>query len=373
MTTIIDGTSGVTFPAGGVGNPAGAVVGLTDTQTLTNKTLTSPTLTTPALGTPTSGVMTNTTGINYDGFKNRIINGAMVIDQRNNGSAVTSAITGVYPVDRFVCSSGIGMGEFSAQRSSVAPAGFNNSLLATVTTANASYVSTRFNVIYQSIEGYNVADLGWGTANAQTVTVSFWFRSSVVATFSGALRNSAADRSYPFSFSNTVADTWTYITVTISGDTTGTWAKDNTSGIILDVTFGAGSARLGAANTWAAANYVGVTGTYNFMQTVGNTFYITGVQLEKGSTATSFDYRSYGTEFMLCQRYYQKHTGIYYSGYGATTNYIFVPWKVTMRASPTVTGLGGGTQDQATVDFASAYTAGAAYAYYNNPTASAEL
>ena len=288
-------------------------------------------------------------GSNNVTFRNKIINGAMVIDQRNNGAAVTSYVTGVYPVDRFVCASGLSMGDFSAQRSTTVPSGFYNSLLATVTTANASYVSTRFNVIYQSIEGYNVADLGWGTANAQTVTVSFWFRSSVVATFSGALRNATVDRSYPFSFSNTVADTWTYITVTIPGDTTGTWAKDNTAGIILDVTFGAGSARLGAANTWAAANYVGVTGTYNFMQTVGNTFYITGVQLEAGTTASPFEYRLYPTELALCQRYYFQKTasdsstiyGIPNAYNGDTGNQFFNFWlPVVMRTTPTVTSSG---------------------------------
>jgi hypothetical protein len=250
------------------------------------------------------------------GFKNRIINGAMVIDQRNAGASVTiNAASYTYTVDRWAALGQAADGVYTVQRSATAPAGFTNSLLATVTTADASIGASQYYVLKQAIEGLNVADLNLGTANAATVTLSFWVRSSLTGVFSGSITNSAYNRAYPFSYTINAANTWEQKTVTIAGDTTGTWLSDNGAGIIVYMDLGSGSANKGTANAWAGSGLVGVTGSVNLIGTSGATFYITGVQLEKGSTATSFDYRPYSAELALCQRYYIKINNP--SGYNA--------------------------------------------------------
>ncbi len=237
----------------------------------------------------------------YTGFKNRIINGAMMIDQRNAGASITPT-DGQYSVDRWKASLNVSS-KFSLQQSTTAPAGFINSLLAT-SLSSYSVGAGEVTGVQQVVEGLNVADLGWGTASAATVTLSFWVRSSLTGTFGGSLRNSAANRSYPFSYTISSANTWEQKSVTIAGDTSGTWLTTNGVGIQLYFAFGAGSTFSSTANSWQAGNYISVTGATSVVGTNGATFYITGVQLEKGSTATSFDYRPYGTELMLCQRYF---------------------------------------------------------------------
>jgi hypothetical protein len=235
------------------------------------------------------------------GFKNRIINGAMTISQRNGTSTVTPADT-AYTLDRWQSRND---GKFSVAQSTVAPAGFTNSLLVT-SLSSYSVGSTDFYTQAQQIEGFNISDLAWGTASASPVTLSFWVRSSLTGTFGGALRNSANNRSYVFSYSISSANTWTNVSVTIAGDTTGTWLTDNGVGIRVEFGLGVGSSNSGTAGSWGANANRSVTGAVSVVGTNGATWQVTGVQLEKGSTATSFDYRPYGTELQLCQRYYYK-------------------------------------------------------------------
>jgi hypothetical protein len=233
-------------------------------------------------------------------FRNRILNGAMQIDQRNAGASVTPT-NGQYTLDRWQVGH-TQTSKFSVQQSSTAPVGFTKSLLVTSLSAYSVLSSDSFTV-QQMIEGYNVADLAWGTANAATVTLSFWVRSSLTGTFAGVLENSAYARSYPFTYTISSANTWEKKSITVTGDTTGTWNTDNTGGINVRFSLGAGSTYSGTAGAWAGANYSSATGATSVVGTNGATFYITGVQLEKGTTATSFDYRPYGTELQLCQRY----------------------------------------------------------------------
>jgi hypothetical protein len=279
----------------------------------------------------------------FYGMKSRIINGAMVIDQRNNGASVTiNSDNAKFSADRWYFQGVNTDGVFTVQQSSTAPTGFTKSLLLTVTTADASIGSTQAYFFKQAIEGYNVADLGWGVAGAASITVSFWVRSSVTGTFGAAVVNGAGTRSYPFSYTVNSANTFEYKTITIAGDTSGTWTTDNSAGLALWFSVGAGSTYKGTANTWASTLYFDTTGSTNLIGTSGATFYITGVQLEKGSTATSFDYRPYTTELQLCQRYLpalnSASTSDYFEeGYAGNTTTAFglFDFLVTPRIPPT--------------------------------------
>jgi hypothetical protein len=277
------------------------------------------------------------TADSLQGFRNRIINGDMRIDQRNAGAAVTT--NNAFSVDRFLVGNNTD-GAFSAQQDSSASAGFINSVKVTTTTADATLTTTQNIQFTQRIEGTNIADLGWGTANAKTVTLSFWVRSSLTGTFGGALRNSANDRSYAFTYSISVADTWEQKSVTIAGDTTGTWLTTTGIGIAVIFGLGAGPDRSGTAGAWAGANYVSATGAVSVIGTLNATWYITGVQLEVGSVATPFERRDYGRELALCQRYYYRVTGTskrVSAGYnnGTTTAISLTYFPVTLRSSPT--------------------------------------
>jgi hypothetical protein len=299
-----------------------------------------------------TGAITATAGINTPntfGFKNRIINGGMVIDQRGSASsAVTvNSVTKAYATDRF-CGTGIGSaGVFTLGQVTTAPSNFINSLKATVTTADASLAATDLYRVMHLMEGLNCADLGWGTANAQTVTLSFWVYSNLTGTFGGSLTNSAANRSYPFAFTISVANTWEQKTVTVAGDTSGTWLTTNGIGIAINFGLGVGSTYSGTASAWAGAEYYSATGATNVMATLSNTFYITGVQLEKGSTATSFDVRAYSTELAMCQRYYARlQDTLALSGSlgtvsveGASSTYGTAPFSMRATPSSTFSGL----------------------------------
>jgi hypothetical protein len=241
------------------------------------------------------------TNAQYTGFKNRIINGAMVIDQRNAGASVTPT-NGQYTLDRWTYSLAQAS-KLTTQQSTTAPTGFASSLLVTSSSAYAVLTGDNFNVL-QWIEGYNTADLAWGTASAATITLSFWVRSSLTGTFGGSIVNNNQNYSYPFSYTISAANTFEYKTITIAGPTAGTWSNTTTTrNIGVWIGLGAGASASGTAGAWAATGYYNATGATSVVGTSGATFYITGVQLEKGSTATSFDYRPYGTELALCQRY----------------------------------------------------------------------
>lgn len=273
------------------------------------------------------------------GFRNRIINGAMVIDQRNAGASVTPT-DGQYLVDRWV-STLTAASKYTAQQSSTAPTGFSTSQLVTSSSAY-SVTSGDIFAVSQKIEGYNFADMAWGTSSAQAVTLSFWVRSSLTGTFGGSFTNNANNRSYPFTYTINSANTFEYKTITVAGDTTGTWIG-GTNGIAVRVWFGLGigTTYSGTAGAWASSAYFSATGATSVVGTSGATFYITGVQLEKGSTATSFDYRPYGTELALCQRYFWKVSGsngdaMLWTGVVNSANTATVIFPFSMRATPTV-------------------------------------
>jgi hypothetical protein len=300
------------------------------------------------------------------GFKNRIINGAMVIDQRNAGAAITAE---GYLVDRWRVWRNQ---TYSIQQSTDAPVGFSNSLAVTKTSTSQS----TYAYLVQYIEGFNFSDMYFGTANAKTITISFWVKSSVTGTFSAGLINSASNRSYPATYTISSANTWTQASVTIAGDTTGTWIG-STNGTGAGVWFNFGGNGTATANSWNASDATsGVTGNANLGTTSGATFYITGVQLEVGTTATNFDYRPYSTELDLCLRYYERRTvngtvnnerlGPTGMLNGSTTSQLSIPYFVIKRAPPSsaignlaqtnfYNGLGLGTPSSYSVDNAGMY------------------
>jgi hypothetical protein len=282
------------------------------------------------------------------GFKSRIINGGMVIDQRNAGASVATTTTGtlVYTLDRWSYYADQAS-KYTVQQTPSATetgyatrvaAGFTNYLACTVGASAYTVGASEGFAISQYLEGFNIADLAWGTANAKTITLSFLVYSSLTGTFGGVLRNSAPNRSYPFSYSIPTANTWTQISITIAGDTSGTWLTTNGIGMRLAFSLGAGATVSGTAGAWAAANYYSATSAVSVLGTANATWYITGVQLEKGSTATSFDFRSYGTELALCQRYYEV-CYLALSGTSLWTPGATIPFAVTKRTTPTMTYL----------------------------------
>lgn len=280
-------------------------------------------------------------GDRLSGFRNRLINGNMAIDQRNAGASLTPTAS-AYSVDRWQATVNQSS-KFSIQQNAgsvTPPVGYKNYLGVTSLSAY-SVLSTDYFVLTQLIEGYNIADLGFGAAGASPISVSFWVRSSLTGTFGGAIQNAGGGRSYPFSYTIIAANTWEQKSITILGDTSGTWLTDTSAGIVVRFGLGAGSTYSGTAGTWASANTLTSTGTVSVVGTNAATFYITGVQLEKGLVPTPFEVRSYGTEFALCQRYYQVIggainnfgiQGYQNAGQGVSST---VPLAVVMRATPT--------------------------------------
>jgi hypothetical protein len=290
-------------------------------------------------------------------FKNRIINGDMTIDQRNAGALVSNAngfITDRWSLAKFDATGGA----YSGQQITDAPTGFTNSLRVTVTTSVAQSADQYWQA-FQKIEGFNTADLAFGTANAQTVTVSFWVKSSVTGTYSVSLFNDgfgSTNRAYVTTYTINAANTWEQKSVTITGDGTagaGYWGTTNGAGIGVYFDLGCGTNQQATANTWTTSNARRVSGTVRLMATGSATWQVTGVQLEKGTVATSFDYLPYTTELQLCQRYYwriaQTASNAYYpiSGLCRTTTASrnTVQFPVAMRVAPTSLSTTGSAGD----------------------------
>jgi hypothetical protein len=314
----------------------GALNGSLGATTPSTASVTTLTIGTTQLGAGNASIM-----------KNRIINGAMVIDQRNAGASVTVTTDNTqFSVDRFILRTTVSS-KYSAQQNAgsvTPPVGFSNYLGITSLAATSLGV-TDYYAVEQRIEAFNYADLNWGAANAKTVTLSFWVYSSLIGTFGGNLRNSASTYFYPFSYTISSANTWTQISVTIVGPTSGTWvASSNGTGIQCAFSLGTGSSYSQTAGSWTASAGLSTTGATSVVGTNGATFYITGVQLEVGSSATGFEYVNYQTSLANCQRYYWKVVpdGGTICGFGSgqfansTTANIIFNYPVTMRTAPTM-------------------------------------
>jgi hypothetical protein len=319
----------------------------------------------PAIGgtTPAAGAFTGVNTPNTFGFKNRIINGDMRIDQRNAGASVTLTTSSTFPVDRwqaFEESDGV----MTAQRVADAPTGFLNSLKFTTTTADGSLTGAERVYALQTIEAQNMVDLAWGTASAKAITLSFWVKSSLTGTFGGSLRGTLI---YPFSFTISTANTWEQKTINIAGPTTGSWPTDNTGFINVTFGMGIGPSLSGGGGAWTSSNYIAPSGAVAVIGTLNATFQVTGVQFETGSTATSFDVRPFSTELTLCQRYFEKSYNVD-TAPGAASNYqgtakiqgvsdtssnasVTVSFKVPKRTTATMTFYNAGSGASGTWEY----------------------
>lgn len=341
MPVTINGTTGIAGPDGSASTPA---VQGTDSNT----GLFFPAANEMAITANGSVAANFPAGVTF-GFKNRIINGGMVINQRGFSGTPASL---EYTLDRWRAIMSTVSSKYTVSQNAgsvTPPAGFTYYLGVTSSSAYSVGSADQY-AMQQWIEGYNIADLAWGTANAVSVTLSFWVRSSLTGTFGGALGNSGGSRSYPFSYTISSANTWTKISVTVAGDTSGTWLTDNSRGISVLFNLGSGSTYSGTANTWAGTQYNAPTGATSVVGTNGATWYITGVQLEVGTQATAFDWRPYGTELMLCQRYYYKVSGNlkrFAVGYNSatTTSEFNIYFPTSMRTSATALETSGTTAD----------------------------
>jgi hypothetical protein len=277
------------------------------------------------------------------GFKNRIMNGAMGIDQRNAGASVT-ANDNIWAVDRWQYSMSQSSKGTSQQNagSVTPPPGFKNYVGFTSSSSYSVLSSDNF-ILRHHIEGNNIADLDWGSLTAKPVTFSFWVRSSLTGTFSGALNNNPLNRVYVFTYTISSSNTWEYKTITIPGDTTGTWLTDTGRGIMVSFSLGSGSTyTTSTPNTWQTATQFAGTGSTSVVGTNGATFYVTGCQLEVGRQATNFDFRSYTTELQLCQRYFTRFGPFSLEAYQGSAGFVralntIVPLPVEMRTTPSRT------------------------------------
>lgn len=302
-------------------------------------------------GTTSMSAITGLASINAGQIANRnaVQNGAMMVDQKG-GTTTLSGYSAAKP-DRFTAFVS-NAGTQTVAQNSEAPAGFHKSLKATNTVVDSSIAAGDRAAIIYRLEGNDAARFAFGGSDAKTVTLSFYVRSSITGTHGGALGNGSDNRAYPFTYAISSADTWERKSITIAGDTTGTWATSTARSMQIVWGLGVGSTNSGTAGEWAAADYNSATGaTTAFLTTLNATWYLTGVQLEEGSTATDFEHKSYAQEEMACRRYYTSSDGDLYTGLlgfglssasGAFRDAGYFP--TPMRAAPTMayTNLGSG-------------------------------
>ena len=288
----------------------------------------------------------------YSGLQ---INGAMEVSQENGTSVLSLSNIAKYVVDGWFVQTNGPQVLGGLQSNSNFPAGFSNSLQAYVVTANASPAVGNYAVFVQNIEGYRTARLNWGTANAQPVTLAFWVYAVRPGNYSGSLSAALGARSYPFTFTINTTNTWEYKTITILGDTTGSWNKTNGLGIEVNIAMMCGGTYQAPAGAWTAGLFFGATGTINGVAATTDGMFITGVVLLPGNEAPSaarspFVMRPFPQELEVCKRYYRRLGGetavdIMLQGVagGAGSAGQSIPIVPAMRAAPSILQIGAWT------------------------------
>jgi hypothetical protein len=270
--------------------------------------------------------------------RNLITNGAFIINQRSSAITVNSG-SNVYGADRWY-----GRGEGSkavftvtqTEHGSLQALGTKYSWKVAVT-SHTSTVSGDVYKVAQRIEGQNIIPLALGTASAKAFTLSFLVRSNVTGTHSGSFMNSAQNRSYPFTYTVDASATWESKTITVPGDTSGTWLNTNGIGMELNFDVGSDAAKRAAAGSWHGSRAEGATGAVQVTETSGGYVEWAKVQLEVGSVATPFEHRGYGDELARCQRYYYRAiadtSDDFGSGFNSSTTQCrpTIVFPVTMR------------------------------------------
>ena len=292
--------------------------------------------------------------VGISGRRNLLQNGAMTISQR--GTTFTSPSSGTFTLDRWNYERG-GGAACTIEQSTDAPNGFGNSIKVTVTTPEGSIGSGDFSQLLYQIEGQDIAPLAYGTSDAKPMVLSFWVKSSVTGSFPFGLQNHNGTRVFPVTYTINHPNTWEYKTISITGDTGGTWVTSgNTVGLRFTFLWVSGSnftTGVDGGGWTATSSYLGLTSTYTApIDATNATLQITGVQLELGKVATPFEHRSYGEELALCQRYYYKTynqsvtpgtvslagaSASITSTTSSTVHPHYFQFPVEMRASPSLT------------------------------------
>jgi hypothetical protein len=315
--------------------------------------------TTPGYALDVNGSMnvatvSSTTGLM---FRNRVINGNMVINQRGPSNTAVNNPGGSWLygyLDRWFTIGILGSKFSIQQNTSVVPnSSFKNSLLVTSLSAYTTTGAGDYFGFGQFIEGYNISDLAWGTSSASPVTISFWVRSSLTGTFALALEAQGYTPSYVTTYTINAANTWEQKVLNIAGPTTGSFNSTTGCGVRLWWDLGSGTNYNTTVNTWAAGDRIRVSSSINLLGTNGATLYLTGVQFEKGTVATPFEYRPFHVELGLCQRYYETSydygtipgtavfaKSIHMRAYASSNQlyYLMPPvyYKITKRTNPTI-------------------------------------
>ena len=287
----------------------------------------------------TSGIVTATAVVSDFQPRNMIINGAMQINARTNGTLTINSSTGQYPCDRWVARGEGGSKAYTIQKTSIASSGRGVRNSIKVTSSQAASVGNYdiFNV-RQKIEGFNIQRLNLGEAGCASMSLSFTVRSSVAGTHSGAIQNHQQNRSYPFTYT-LVANTWKDVKITIPPITSGSFDEGTGVGLILVFDMGCGNEFRGTAGQWNTAQDEGATGAVRILETNGATWEISKVQLEEGTVCTPFEKRMVTQETALCERYYQRYGAQRHSwmtNVNGSDHFKMVYFPTTMRTSPTM-------------------------------------